>query len=308
MPCTRRQLIGRIGHALAVAPLAAPPLAGLAALLAGAPVRADSLPPKPAAQPVNAGPYVPSPDSVVVQMLDMAAVGPDDVLIDMGSGDGRIVLTAAKLRGARGVGIEIQDKLVALSKEAALREGVAERARFVKQDLFTTDVSEATVVTIYLLPHTVNMLEEKLRRELRPGTRVLTHDYPISGWLPERWETFDEPEKRDATGVPQATIYLYRVPAAVGGQWQMTLPAPLARQPVSLELRQQWQMLDGAARVGAREVSLEQVVLRGRDLSFRLALERGRMPSFVGRASDGVIEGTVEVDGSRLPWRATRLR
>jgi hypothetical protein len=284
------------------------PLAALLACGLPAAALAQQHPTAPDPQPVNAGPYVPSPTTVVSQMLDMAGVGPDDVLIDMGSGDGRIVLTAAKLRGARGLGIEIQDKLVAASIEAAQREGIADRARFVRQDLFATDVSGATVVTLYLLPDTVNLVAEKLRRELRPGTRVLTHDYPIAGWRPESWQQFDEPEKKNATGMPSATVYLYRIPAQVGGRWQATLPPELTKQRVSLDLRQQWQMLDGMASVGGREVVLQSVSLRGERVAFGLPLERGRVVEFAGTARGGAIEGTVEVDGRTLPWRATPVR
>jgi hypothetical protein len=283
--------------------------AGLLATLTLGTALADAEVPPPDKQPVNAGPYVPSPTTVVSQMLELAEVGPADVLIDMGSGDGRIVLTAAKLRGARGLGIEIQEPLVALSIEAARREGVADRARFVRQDLFNTDVSEATVVTLYLLPHTVNQLEGKLRRELRPGTRVLSHDYPIAGWLPETWQTLDEPEKKNATGVPTATVYLYRVPAQVGGRWQATLPAELGpTRRVDLDLRQQWQKVDGTARLGTREVALDSVALRGEELAFELPLERGRTAKLAGKASADAIVGTVEVDGRRVPWRAARVR
>lgn len=264
------------------------------------------LPARAADAPVNAGPYVPSPDTVVSQMLDLAEVGSEDVLIDLGSGDGRIVLTAAKLRGARGLGVEIQPDLVALSIEAARREGVADRVRFARQDLFQTDVSDATVVTIYLLPHTVNLLEPKLRRELRPGTRVLSHDYPIGGWLPEAWKVFDEPEKANASGTPRATVYLYRVPAQVGGRWRASLPATIERQPVTLELRQQWQKLDGNAIVGGRTVSLEDVVLRGEALSFRLRAPGRRTALFTGRLRNGNLEGTIDSAGGALPWRAVR--
>jgi len=291
-------------------PLARAVARALHALLATGAVSAGAQAPAPASAPVavNAGPYVPSPEGVVSQMLDMADVGPDDALIDMGSGDGRIVLTAVKLRGARGLGIEIQEPLVALSNAAAKREGIADRARFVRQDLFKTDVSSATVVTLYLLPDTVNMLSDKLRRELKPGTRVLSHDYPIAGWLPEAWKHFDEPTKADATGVPSATVYLYRVPASVDGAWRAQVPVAVAKQPIVLALRQQWQKLDGFATVGGREVALEAVDLRGEQVSFRVPLERGRVASFVGRARDGAIEGTVSVDGDALPWRATPSR
>jgi hypothetical protein len=301
VPDTRRRLLLALGALPAGAALAT-----LANAANGQPnVPAESTGERP---PVNAGPYVPSPDGVISEMLDMAGVGPDDTLIDMGSGDGRIVLTAVKLRGARGLGIEIQEHLVALSLEAARRDGIADRARFVRQDLFATDVSDASVVTLYLLPDTVNMLSGKLRRELRPGTRVLSHDYPIAGWLPESWKEFEQPEKKSATGVPRATVYLYRIPAVLDGRWAVSLPAQVSGQRVTLALRQQWQKLDGVATVGQREVPIEDVVLRGETVAFMLPLGRARNAAFDGRVRDGAIEGTVAVDGKTLPWRATPIR
>jgi hypothetical protein len=184
-------------------------LGGLTAVLALLAVLA--LPEAGRAQ-VDAGPYVPTPDVVVEAMLKLAGVGPKDFLIDLGSGDGRIVITAAKRYGAQGFGVDIDDKLVALSNRAASREGVGERVKFYRQDLFTTAIGQATVVTVYLLPTTVNMLRDKLRRELRPGTRVVSHDYPIEGWTPERTLSMDVEDKINATGVPTTWIYLYVVP------------------------------------------------------------------------------------------------
>ena len=124
----------------------------------------------------NAGPYVPSPQSVVADMLRYAEVGPGDFLIDLGSGDGRIVRTAAKVFGARGFGVEIKDDLVKQANEAARTEGLSDRIKFVKADLFRTDISQATVITMYLLPDTVNLLKDKFLSELRPGTRIVSHD------------------------------------------------------------------------------------------------------------------------------------
>ena len=143
----------------------------------------------------NAGPYVPSPQSVVSDMLRYAEVGADDFLIDLGSGDGRIVLTAAKLFGARGFGVEIKENLVKRANEAAHKEGLADRVKFVKQDLFKTDISKATVITMYLLPDTVNLLKDKFLAELRPGTRIVSHDYPLTGWIPEKYVQMDLEDK-----------------------------------------------------------------------------------------------------------------
>jgi len=169
--------------------------------------------PRTAAAQVDAGPYVPTPDIVVEAMLKLAGVGPKDFLIDLGSGDGRIVITAAKRYGARGFGVDIDATLVALSNRAAAKEGVADRVTFHRQDLFQAAIGQATVVTVYLLPATVNMLRDKLRNELKPGTRIVSHDYPIEGWTPERTISMDVEDKINATGVPTTWIYLYVVPA-----------------------------------------------------------------------------------------------
>ena len=168
--------------------------------------------PRLGAAQVDAGPYVPTPETVVEAMLRLASVGPKDFLIDLGSGDGRIVIAAAKKFGARGFGVDIDDTLVALSNRAAAREGVGERVKFYRQDLFETAIGQATVVTVYLLPHTVNMLRDKLLRELKPGTRIVSHDYPIDGWVPDRTISMDVQDKINATGVPTTYLYLYVVP------------------------------------------------------------------------------------------------
>ena len=130
--------------------------------------------------------FTPTWEPVVHEMLKLAAVRPDDVVYDLGSGDGRIVILAAQRYGARGVGVEIDPKLVAISRQTAAEAGVADRVRFVEGDLFAADISGATVVTLYL-SHSVNReLEPKLRRELRPGTRVVSHQFPIGKWTPDR--------------------------------------------------------------------------------------------------------------------------
>src|SRR5256885_2748239 len=138
-------------------------------LTTAAAVAADLKPSK------DAGPYVPSPESVVSDMLRYADVNEKDFLIDLGSGDGRIVLTAAKVFGARGFGVEIKEDLVKRANQAARNEGVAERVKFVQQDLFKTDIRQATVITMYLLPDTVVLLKDKFLNELRPGTRIVSH-------------------------------------------------------------------------------------------------------------------------------------
>ena len=256
------------------------------------------------AQQINAGPYVPSPQSVVADMLKVAGIGPNDFVIDLGSGDGRIVLTAAKVYGARGFGVEIQDNLVKLSNEAAKAEGLADRVKFLKQDLFKTDISQATVLTMYLLPNTVNMLSEKLQTELRPGTRIISHDYGLAGWIPEETKQFDLEDKIKISGVTTTLIFLYVVPAKVGGNWTSSVSAAVSKQPVTFELSQQMQKIGGMAKVGGREVPIEDAKLVGEKISFSLPVERGRTLKFNGQVKGLSIAGTVEAGGVRSPWTA----
>ncbi len=250
----------------------------------------------------NAGPYVPSPQSVVSDMLKVAEVGPNDFIIDLGSGDGRIVLTAAKIFGARGFGVEIKDELVKRSNEAAKKEGVADRVKFVKQDLFKTDISQATVLTMYLLPDTVNMLKDKLLAELKPGTRIISHDYPLTGWIPDDFKQMDLQDKVPISGVTTTLIYLYVVPAKVAGNWTAKMPPALARQSAVLQLKQQLTRVNGSLTLDGKEIPLEDAKLRGEKLSFRLA---GRKGEFTGQVKGNSIEGIVDNGGSRAPWSAT---
>jgi hypothetical protein len=250
----------------------------------------------------DAGPYVPSPQSVVSDMLRYADVGADDFLIDLGSGDGRIVLTAAKVFGARGFGVEIKDELVKNSNEVARKEGLADRVRFLKQDLFKTDLSQATVITMYLLPDTVNLLKDKFMNELRPGTRIVSHDYPLTGWIPEKYVQMDLDDKVQISGVTTTLIYLYVVPAKVAGRWNATMPPAVSRKSATLSLRQQLTRVSGSARLDGRDVPLEDIRLRGDKLTFKLA---GRRGAFSGQVKGKTIEGVVETGASKAPWSAT---
>jgi hypothetical protein len=250
----------------------------------------------------NAGPYVPSPQSVVSDMLRYADVGPQDFLIDLGSGDGRIVLTAAKVFGARGFGVEIKDDLVRQANEAAQKEGVADRVRFLKQDLFKTDVSQATVITMYLLPDTVNLLKDKFLNELRPGTRIVSHDYPLTGWIPEKYVQMDLEDKVQISGVTTTLIYLYIVPARVDGRWSAKMPPAVSSRPATLQLRQQLTRVSGSLLVDGKDLPLEEFKLRGDRISFRLS---GRPGEFSGQVKGRSIEGEMVSGRSRAPWSAT---
>src|SRR5688500_9333668 len=165
--------------------------------------------------------YVPTPQIVVDEMLSMAKIGPKDFLIDLGSGDGRIVVTAAKKYGAQGFGVDLDGYLLKLARESARKEGVTERATFVQENLFETDLGRATVVSSYLLPEMNLKLRPKILA-LKPGTRVVAHDYHMGDWYPDVQKDIVVPEK--VVGTPGVSyIYMWVVPAKVAGKWQVNI-------------------------------------------------------------------------------------
>jgi ribosomal protein L11 methylase PrmA len=161
----------------------------------------------------DGGPYVPTPNGIVERMLTLAKVGPGDYLIDLGSGDGRLAIAAVELHKARGAaGIEIDPNLVRQATNHATIAGLGDRVTFTAGDLFAAKVDHATVITMYLLPRIMSDVEAKLRRELKPGTRIVSHDYPLPKWKPSEVVTFDAPEKVAISGTARTVLYLYRVP------------------------------------------------------------------------------------------------
>ena len=163
--------------------------------------------------PERAAPYVPTPTGIVDEMLTLASVGPGDYVIDLGSGDGRLVITAVVKYHARGgLGVDIDPALVKLANDNAAKAGVADRVRFYERDLFATDVKDASVVTVYLLPSAMAKVERKLRAELKPGARVVTHDYSFPGWTPKRHVELESIDKIKVTGQSFTLLWLYTVP------------------------------------------------------------------------------------------------
>lgn len=254
--------------------------------------------------PRNAGPYVPSPQNVVADMLRLAGVGPKDFVIDLGSGDGRIVLTAAQVFGASGFGVEIKDDLVKLSNEAAQKAGLADRVKFIKADLFKADFSKATVLTMYLLPDTVNALRDKLYNDLRPGTRIISHDYSLGGWKHKEMRHMDLEDKVQISGVTTTLIFLYLVPEKIAGAWQAKLPASMAREGASFNFVQDITTINGTASIGGTRARLTSGLIQGDQLSFVVDLG-GKSHAFEGRVKDGSVSGTMKVRGEVAPWSAT---
>ena len=256
-------------------------------------------------------PYVPTPQEVVERMLEIAKVGPQDYLIDLGSGDGRIVVTAAKQLGARGFGVDLNPVRIEESIENAAKAGVSDRVTFQQRNLFETDLSDATVITMYLLPRVNLDLRPKLL-ELKPGTRLVSHDFSMDDWKPDAFAEMDVKEKY-GTAPGSSSIYFWIVPARVSGSWQWQLAVggkPLAYE---LALQQKYQMISGTVRVGGRSVKLEDARLRGDQISFSFSVVVNGNPlkhEFSGRVMDKGIEGTVNLAGSRtrgqLEWKAAR--
>ena len=257
--------------------------------------------------------YVPTPQVAVDEMLKMAGIGPNDFLIDLGSGDGRIVITAAKKFGARGFGVDLDTYLLKLANAAAQKEGVADRAQFVEQNLFETDLSKATVITTYLLPEMNERLRPKLLA-LKPGTRVVAHDYDMGSWIPDEQRTLIVPEKK--VGDPgKSYVFFWIVPAQVAGTWQSQVN--VGGKPVAYEfaLEQEFQMLEGSGRAGEQS-GVVKGRMSGAQVRFTLSGKAGdalARHEFQGRlTSDNVIEGVVLVgEGAKrqkYPWSAKRTQ
>ncbi|MCE2946938.1 MAG: SAM-dependent methyltransferase [bacterium] len=236
-------------------------------------------------------PYVPTPWPVVKAMLELAKVGEKDFVIDLGSGDGRVVIEAARSRGARGLGVELDPDLVQVSNDEARRLGVASRALFERRDLFETDLSPATVVTLYLLPRLLVELQPRLLR-LRPGTRIVSHDFPLGGWKPDATGKVEVPDR--AFGPPFSTLYLWIVPAYVNGLWEGRFEHRGRSETWRLDLRQNHQEVSGSVRIGGASARLAQATLSGDRLAFSAIVDGpgGRLRhAFEGRSVAGELVG-----------------
>jgi SAM-dependent methyltransferase len=224
-------------------------------------------------------PYVPTPRPVVAAMLDMAELTAGDYLIDLGSGDGRIAIEAAR-RGARALGVDIDPARVEEAENAARLAGIGERVRFRRQDLFATPLREASVIALYLLPEVNLRLRPRLLTELRPGTRIVSHAFDMGEWRPDQHRVVDG-----------ANVYLWIVPAVVGGEW---LVEEKGASPMHLRLDQRFQ--DAWGTLDGRQIG--QVSLAGRAFSFTTEAS-GATRVYRGEVGDRVMEGA--------GWRARRI-
>jgi len=257
--------------------------------------------------------YVPTPQVVVDEMLRMAKVGPSDYLIDLGSGDGRIVITAAKKLGARGFGVDLDRYLLKLANNAAKTEGVADRAHFIEQNLFETDLGPATVITSYLLPTMNETLRPKLL-SLKPGTRVVAHDYAMGEWGPDDEKTLIVPEK--VVGDPgKSYIFMWIIPARVAGNWESQIMVGGRSVRYEFRLEQHYQLVHGTARAGEWDAKVPQFRMVGEQIAFKVEVPGTGKPvshQFRGLVKGEIIEGNVTIGegaGQRVvPWQARLTR
>jgi SAM-dependent methyltransferase len=231
--------------------------------------------------------WVPTSQALVDKMLDIAKVTPNDTVIDLGSGDGRTVITAAK-RGAKALGIEYNPEMVALSRRNAAQEGVGDRADFVKADLFETDLSGATVITMFLLPEINLKLRPKIL-DLRPGTRIVSNSFTMGDW------TADETVEARENCTSYCKAYFWIVPAKVEGTWRM--PAG------DLTLEQKYQTVSGTLKSKNGVVKVTDGKLRGDEITFTAGSTR-----YTGRVNGSTIEGTSRAGGKEAKWQATAVR
>jgi hypothetical protein len=254
-------------------------------------------------------PYVQTPAPVVDAMLTIAEVGAQDYVVDLGSGDGRIVIRAATQYGARGLGIDYDHTLIAESRANAARDGVSDKVQFLEKDIFLADFRDASVVTMYLLPEVNLELRPRLLFGLRPGTRVVSHDWDMGDWEPDRQVVIEAPGK--TVGLrKESTVHLWIVPARVAGYWRGTLTGPSGEESVVIEFAQHFQ--HATAHVWLRRWTLAgSGRLRGNTLP--LTLDRSPwMPdspplTFAVRLVGSHLEGEARDGDERYILRATRI-
>jgi SAM-dependent methyltransferase len=234
-------------------------------------------------------PYVPTPEAVVERMLELAKVGPNDYVVDLGSGDGRMPIRAAQKYGARGLGVDLNPERVREAIENAKTAGVSDKVEFRQGDLYETPLDERVdVMTMYLLTRVNADLRPRILNGLKPGTRIVSHAFNMGDWTPDQQEKV---EGRD--------VFFWIVPAKIDGRWSMKA----GNEEIQLDLTQQFQKVQGVARMNGRYHTLQNVTLRGDELSFTVEPRQGPSRTFTGRVKGNMIEGA-GAEGVR--WSAQR--
>lgn len=235
--------------------------------------------------------WVPTPERVIRRMLQMADTTPDDLVVDLGSGDGRIPIHAARHFGARAIGVELEENLIRLAVEAARAQGVAERVRFVRQDLFEFDLGSATVVALYISPGVMTRLAPRLRA-LKPGTRVVSHFFTLGEWEPD-----------ESIRVDDRTAHLWVVPADVRGTWTLRTGDDV----LSVTVEQVRQRITLRGQRAGRAVPVIGARLRGTEIGFGAFDPDGSVRHYRGRIEGARMSGDSDGPGAApVPWSATR--
>lgn len=283
---------------------------GLAALLCvaglaiGGNAWTQSAPASPAAAPRNFEPrlgqsgkdvmWLPSKEAMVERLLQMGEVTRKDYLVDLGSGDGKIPILAARTRGTRGLGIEFDPNLVELSRRRATEQGVADKVEFRQDDIFLADYAASSVVYLYLLPE-LNLRLRPTLLKMKPGTRILSNSWDMQTWMPDETTTVDTTDG-----------YLWIVPAHVGGRWQIKMKVASAVVPAEITLKQRFQMVSGDADFRKFRAKLQNVALRGDVMRFSYRDANGETFEFVGKVQGDKIKGSAQSRRVRGTFEATR--
>jgi hypothetical protein len=238
-------------------------------------------------------PFITTPAEIVERMLQLAGTGAGDVVVDLGSGDGRIVIAAAQKFGARGLGIELDERLVVRSRENARLAGVAERASFVRGDVLLSDISQASVVTVYLLPQLIDRLQPRFLEELQPGTRIVSHAFAMVGWKPDRAERVRLAQPHLGQG-DESALYLWIVPADARGEWRAA--------GLVLKVQQNYQHIEVEGSLGQTPL-VGQGSLAGRDIGWE-----GKGVKFQGRIESGRMVGELTLEGQAQRVALRRVR
>jgi hypothetical protein len=245
-------------------------------------------------------------------MLEVAKVGPHDYLIDLGSGDGRIVVTAARKFGTRGFGVDISPERIRESNENARKAGVTEKVAFYQRDLFETSLGTATVITMYLLPQ-VNLELRPRLLDLKPGTRLVSHDFDMGDWKPDNHVKMDTPAKYGGAG-GTSEIYYWVVPARVAGLWQWELPVSGRKIVYEVKLDQKYQAISGSISVEGRPARLLNARLRGEEIRLTFQADVNGSPvkhELTGKVAGDAVNGSARLSGARLQgqhdWSARRI-
>ncbi len=237
--------------------------------------------------------WVPTPDDLVTRMLTMAHTTPQDYVVDLGAGDGKIAIAAAKQFGARALGIEYNPDMVKLAQCMTEVEGVANKAKIIQGDVFKEDFSQATVVTMYLLPE-LNLRLRPIILNMRPGTRVVSHQFTMGDWEPD-----------ESANIEYRSAYMWIVPAKVEGTWNFHNPGGSTQFSVSLN--QKYQKISGDASMGSRKQPIVGASLRGDEITFAFNDDKGVTRSLTGKVHGGEITGTLKAAGDgEVPIAGTR--